>query len=64
MFLVFTEFIELNFCGFQKDIKRNIQERALTETSLKNERNILDDSNIESLNDEEESEMPPQNEEN
>jgi hypothetical protein len=52
MFLVFTEFIELNFCGLQKDIKRNIQERALTETSLGNQINISDDT----INDEEENE--------
>ena len=40
--LVFMEFIEHNFCGLQKEIKWNIQERVLTETPLNSEKNILD----------------------
>ena len=53
MFLVFTEIIELNFCGLQKDIKRNIKERAFTETSLNNQINISDDTIIDEEENEE-----------
>ena len=28
MFIIFTEIIELNFCGLQKNIKRNIIQRS------------------------------------
>ena len=31
MFLVFIEVIELNFCGLQKNTKRNIMERSQSE---------------------------------
>ena len=37
MILVFNEIIILNFCGLQKDVKRNISERALTESVIKSE---------------------------
>ena len=50
MILVFLEIIELHFCGFNKNLKKNIEFRALTETPLEikdynndevdNERNI------------------------
>jgi len=37
MILIFLEFIELNFCGLNENLKRNIEKRALIESSLINE---------------------------
>ena len=34
MILVFLEIIELNFCGLNKNLKKNVEFRALNETSL------------------------------
>ena len=34
MILVFMEIIELHFCGLNKDLKKNIELRALNETYL------------------------------
>ena len=55
MILVFLEIIELNFCGLNKDLKKNIEFRALNETSLEikdyydneddNERDIKNEEN-------------------
>ena len=65
MYLVFTEFIELNFCGLQKFTRSNIEKRALSEISLKTQRDINNDfrdSSLNSMNDEEENEIPSQKE--
>ena len=34
MILIFLEIIELNFCGLNKNLKKNIEFRSLNETSL------------------------------
>ena len=34
MLLIFIEIIEINFCGFNQNLKKNIELRALTESSL------------------------------
>jgi len=34
MVLIFLEIIELNFCGLNENLKRNIEKRALIESSL------------------------------
>jgi len=34
MILVFLEIIELNFCGLNENLKRNIEIRAYSESSL------------------------------
>ena len=60
MSLVFTEFIELNFCGLQKFTRSNIEKRALSEISLKTQRDINNDfrdSSLDPMNDEEENEF-------
>ena len=67
MTFVFTEFIELNFCGLQKNTKRNIEKRALTEVSISSENNKeinndFRDSSLEPINDEIENEIPTQKE--
>ena len=48
MILVFTEIIELNFWGLQKNTKKNIAIRALEEEIL----NLYDDDNIKEQNEE------------
>ena len=67
MTLVFTEFIELNFCGLQKNTKRNIEKRALTEVSISSENskeinNDFRDSCLDPINGEKENEIPTQKE--
>jgi hypothetical protein len=65
MSLVFTEFIELNFCGLQKYTRKNIEKRALTEISLnivKETNNDFRDSSLDPINNEEEDEVPSQKE--
>jgi len=47
MILVFLEIIELNFCNFNKNLKRNIELRAIIDSSL----SIEDDYNNEIDND-------------
>jgi len=37
MVLIFLEFIELNFCGLNENLKRNIEQRSFIESSLINE---------------------------
>ena len=54
MILVFTEIIELNFCNLQKYTKKNIAERAITETEIpiiKYDDNCRDDSSSEGSDD-------------
>ena len=48
MILVFTEIIELNFWGLQKNTKKNIAIRALEEEIS----NLYDDDNIKEQNEE------------
>lgn len=67
MTLVFTEFIELNFCGLQKNTKRNIEKRSLTEVSISSENNEeinndYRDSCLDPINEEIENEFPIQKE--
>ena len=42
MIFVFLEIIEINFCGLNENLKRNIELRALTESSL-----ITEDDNVQ-----------------
>ena len=49
MILVFNENIELNFCGLQKNLKKNIVERASLESS-DNTNFLTDDNNSEMQN--------------
>ena len=42
MILIFLEIIEINFCGLNENLKRNIELRALTESSL-----ITEDDNVQ-----------------
>jgi len=37
MVLIFLEFIELNFCGLNENLKSNIEKRSIFESSLINE---------------------------
>ena len=65
--LVLTEFIELNCCGLQKNTKRNIEKRALTEVSISSENNKeinndFRDSCLEPINGEIENEIPTEKE--
>jgi len=57
MILVFLEIIELNFCELNKNLKRNIKLRSLTESSIEineryddeevdNERNTINNKDI------------------
>jgi len=67
MTLVLTEFIELNCCGLQKNTKRNIEKRALTEVSISSENNKeinndFRDSCLEPINGEIENEIPTEKE--
>ena len=43
MILIFTEIVELNFCELNKNLKKNIESRALIESSLENEENYKDE---------------------
>ena len=50
MYLIFLEIIELNFCGLSRNIKKNIKERALSDSNLEDNNNrdsFLDDNNDE-----------------
>ena len=57
MILVFLEIIELNFCNFNKNLKRNIESRGIIDSSLSieddyddeidNERNTIINKNKE-----------------
>ena len=65
MSLVFTEFIELNFCGLQKFTRSNIEKRALSEISLNTQidtNNDFRDSSLDPMINEEENEIPSQKE--
>ena len=42
MILIFIEIIEINFCGLNENLKRNIQSRAMTESSLTIENGDVD----------------------
>ena len=48
MILVFLEIIELNFCGLNKNLKKNIEFRSITESNLeiKDYNNDEDDNEI------------------
>lgn len=43
MILIFLELIEVKFCGLNKDIKKNIELRAITESTLINDNNNKDE---------------------
>ena len=47
MILVFLEIIEFNFCNFNKNLKRNIELRAIIDSSLSIEDNCDDEINNE-----------------
>jgi len=51
MIFIFLEIIEINFCGLNKNLKRNIELRSLTESSLSIE-NDDDDEIVDEKNDE------------
>ena len=53
MILIFTEIIELNFCNLQKYTKKNISERAITQSEIPiiNDDNCKDDSSSEGSDD-------------
>ena len=51
MILILLEMIEINFCGLNKNLKRNIESRGITEYSLNNE-NLNDDEIYNERNDE------------
>ena len=44
MILVFIEIIEINFCGLDENLKKNIELRGLLDSSLNNEHNIDNDN--------------------
>ena len=60
MILVFLEIIGLNFCGLNKNIKKNIEFRALNEYSLQ----IEDDNDDDEDNNEDNNEGKTINNEN
>ena len=47
MLLIFIEIIEINFCGFNQNLKKNIELRALTESSLAIENDDDDDEIVD-----------------
>lgn len=59
-YLIWLEFIELNFCGLEKNTQRNIQKRAYEDLLWGNNNNISD--TYSTLTDEEEVEKENNNE--
>ena len=53
-FMIFFEIIELNFCGLNYDIKKSIEERAILESEINNDKEkkflFLDNGDIEEIN--------------
>ena len=47
MILVFLEIIELNFCELNKNLKRNIKLRSLTESSIEINERYDDDEEVD-----------------
>ena len=43
MILIFLEIIEINFCGLNKNLKRNIESRGIIDSSLIDERDDDDE---------------------
>ena len=52
MILVFLEIIEIKFCGLNENLKRNIELRSMTESSLDIENDDDDDEIDDERNDE------------
>ena len=52
MILVFLEIIEINYCGLNKNLKRNIQSRGKIDSSLAIENDDDDDEIEDEINDE------------
>ena len=46
MILVFLEIIELNFCGLNENLKRNIETRGVIDLSLTKEDDDYEERNI------------------
>ena len=46
MIFVFLEIIEINFCGLNKNLKRNIESRGIIDSALINEENYDERSTI------------------
>jgi len=49
MILIFLEIIELNFCGLNQNLKKNIEFRALADTPLENKE--YDDEEVDNERD-------------
>ena len=47
--LVFLEIIEINCCGLNENLKRNIQSRGIIDSSLANEKDDDDDELIKEM---------------
>ena len=52
MILVFLEIVELNFCGLNENLKRNIEARGIIEAALINEDDAVDNDERKSINNE------------
>ena len=52
MILIFLELIEVKFCGLNKDIKKNIELRSITESTL-----IIDNDNKDEDDDDDDDEI-------
>ena len=54
MYCIFIEVIELNFCGLNRNIKKRIQERAISDYSLDED---SDDSFFEGMGDDDDKKL-------